>query len=329
MMKNRTILFVVIAVLGILVFGITITFILSLQSLPLLKPELVAQNAGILSVVNDEPFLINSNKLYKIEASQLTLKKEFANDSQLELNPFGKYITEKRPNLKTVYTIDNFQSIQQNTGRFFAWLTSDSYLITNATNSTEGTDAGELTETAFEGTVLNSQKKNLFTSNFIIYMLLAHDSYIDIAQIDEEDNYDNLIVNQFTYKDGLQKISNKRNFGYKPFIKFGFSLIQENTASRDIFLLKDKQLNQLKISNSVNIQAVSAINNSTLIYFDKDSKEDKIFLYTYNINNQESKKIAKLPVEFTQITSLAVNSQYIYINCKQGIYKISIKDING
>lgn len=74
-MKNRTILFVVIAVLGILVFGITITFILSLQSLPLLKPELVAQNAGILSVVNDEPFLINSNKLYKIEASQLTLKK--------------------------------------------------------------------------------------------------------------------------------------------------------------------------------------------------------------------------------------------------------------
>lgn len=94
-------------------------------------------------------------------------------------------------------------------------------------------------------------------------------------------------------------------------------------------MLKDKQLNQLKISNSVNIQAVSAINNSTLIYFDKDSKEDKIFLYTYNINNQESKKIAKLPVEFTQITSLAVNSQYIYINCKQGIYKISIKDING
>ncbi len=325
-MKNRTILFGIIAFVGLLLFGLVITIYLSFQSLPTLNPELITQNPGIINVINNQPYLINNTKLYKIDNSSLVLQKEFSNDSQIELNPFGKYVTEKRPNIKTVYSLDNFQPIQQVAGRFFAWLNTDSYLITNSTNQSEGTDAGDLNETAYQSSITSNQKQTLFTGQFITYMLLAENSYINLAQRPNTDNFDTIAINQFTKDKGLQPITTKQNFGYKPFIPLGFSLIQENTSSKPIFLLKDKQLTQLKLS-SLNIQSIAAINNSSLIYFNKDTEKNSTFLYIYDLNNQTSKPVAKLPVEFQQITSLAVNTDYIYINSEKGIYKFSLEGL--
>ncbi len=308
----------------LLITGVIITWgILIQNSLPELKPELVSNSPGILSVANNEPYLINGNKLFKINNLQLTLQKEFSNDSQIELNPFGNYITEKLSNNKSIYTLDKFQLVQKNTGRFFAWLTADSYLITSPTNTTEGTDAGDLTETVYKGVIQNNQKDTLFNGKFITYMLLANNNYIDIAQMDEEDNYDSLIISQFTKQKGLNQITNKRNFGYKPFPLLGFTLIQENTSARAVYILKDRQLTQVKINQ--NIQAITAIDENRLIYIDKDTDDNKYYLYQYTIKEDSTNKIAKLPVNFNEITSSVINTEYLFINSKEGIYRINIE----
>lgn len=325
-MKNRSILFGIIAFVGLLVFGLIVSIYISLQSLPTLNPELITQSTGILSVVNNQPYLVNNSKLYKVDNSSLTLQKEFSNDSQIELNPFGKYITEKRPNIKTIYTLDTYQPIQRISGRFFAWLNEDKYLITNSTNQVEGTDAGDLNETAYQSSITTNQKQTLFTGQFITYMLLAGNNYINLAQRPNTDNFDTIAINQFTKDKGLLPITTKQNFGYKSFIPLGFSLIQENTSTRPVFLLKDKQLTQLKLPN-LNIQAITAINNSSLIYFNKDTEKNSTFLYVFDLNNQTSKAVAKLPVEFQQITSFVINSDYIFINSEKGIYKFSIRGV--
>ncbi len=324
-MNNRTLLYIIIGILGVFIVGTIISIFIIGGSLTELKPELVGKASGTISVINDQPYVISNTKLFKIDNSELKLQKEFANDSQIELNPFGLYVTEKRPDIKTVYDLSSFQTIQKTNGRFFAWLSKDNYLITNSTDKTKGTDAGELTETAYRGSIANTQRDTLFTSQFITYMLLSDNTYIDLAQRDNEDNFNNITINQFTKLSGLQKITNKKNFGYKPFSTLGFSLIQENISSSPVYLIRDKQLTQLTITN--NIQAIAAINSNTLIYLDKDTKQNTMFLYSYDISKQQSKPIAKLPVEFKQITSLAVNSQYIYLNSELGIYKMSIKDL--
>ncbi len=325
-MNKRILQYIAIAFLALLIIGVVVNVVLLQQSIPTLKPELITKNQGIISVVNDKPYLVNNTKLYSIDNLQLKLLKEFANDSQVELNPFGTFVTEKRPNIKTIYNVSNLQSIQQANGRFFAWLSKDSYLLTNSTNQTEGTDAGDLTETAYKATVTSSQKTQLFTGSFMTYMLLADDKYIDLAQRDNQENYDNITINQFTQKDGLQNITSKHNFGYKPFLPLGFSLIQENTSAKPVYLIKDKTITQLKLT-SVDIQTVTAVNNKSIIYFSRDNEKNTTYLYLFDIETQTSKPIAKLPVDFQNISNLASSSQYIYLNSKDGIYRMSTEGL--
>lgn len=325
-MDNRRIIVIISATVVFLVLVLGINYLIRFDRRPTLKANFVARLNGNLTSVDGKIYLENNKTLYLVNEHNLELAYKFAGDSQIIINQQGDFVSEKRPNVTTIYSLNNFTKIKQLPARFFDWIDASSYLFTNLPRQNEATDAGDLIETAYSGTIESNQTQQLFTGQLITYLMLSDPKYLDLGQR-KNNSFETVGISYFDRSSKqLKEVGSLLNFGLARYQPLNYSLVQINTEKPSpIQVLKNDKLSELKIVAP--LASTVGINNKEVGYIglDKDNTTDEFSVV--DIENNNTRSVAKINMHFNGITSVVIGNNKIYLNSADGIYWFDISEL--